>query len=96
VEDRVAEEKEVESPAPAEGVAGGDVEMRPALLVGGEKDEKEAMIELVTAQAATQRRAELALKRLQNEIAMEREKKKREKAIRRTGGGFIISYSKDI
>lgn len=51
---------------------------------------------MVERQEATRRRAELALRRQQNKLAVERELKKKDKAVKRIGGGFLISYSKDI
>lgn len=59
-------------------------------LVSGE------VANIIKGQEATRRRAELALRRQQNKLAMEREQKKKEKAVKRIGGGFLISYSKDI
>jgi alpha-tubulin suppressor-like RCC1 family protein len=43
----------------------------------------------------TRKRAEDALKKEQTKLALERAEKRRQKAVRRTGGGFIIQYSKD-
>lgn len=59
-------------------------------------EERKPFAELVEKQEATRRRAELALRRQQNKLAVERQQKKKEKTVKRTGGGFLISYSKDI
>ena len=66
---------------------------------GGVKEEEEKMDKLIvqiSGQEATMRRAELALQKQRAKLASEREERRRNKAVRRCGGGFHIQYSKEI
>ena len=47
-------------------------------------------------QEITRRRAEDALRKERARLVLEREERRRQKSVKRTGGGFIIQYSKDI
>jgi alpha-tubulin suppressor-like RCC1 family protein len=67
------------------------------------EEEEQAVIPLseellaLRRQEMTRRRADEALRKEQARLAFERDEKRRQKArARRTGGGFIIQYSKDV
>jgi hypothetical protein len=49
-----------------------------------------------SAQEMTNRRAFEALRERRREMVKEKEARIRSKSARRTGGGFVIEYSKDI
>jgi hypothetical protein len=44
----------------------------------------------------TRKRGEDALKRQKKQYELEKEERRKKKAIKRTGGGFLLQYSKDI
>ena len=41
-------------------------------------------------------RAEAVLQRHRQQLAREKEQRRQKQAVRRTGGGFVIQYSKDV
>jgi hypothetical protein len=50
----------------------------------------------LTKMEITRQRAELAFQRMRQKLRDENEEAKKKKAVKRTGGGFIIQYSKEI
>jgi hypothetical protein len=68
-----------------------------------ESDEKdgataatEELLQELSGREMTAKRAQDALRREQARLQKEREERRRKTAAKRTGGGFIIQYSKDI
>lgn len=57
--------------------------------------EEEEFVKDLTSQEKTQRRAEEAFKKFKAETKARRERERAAKKAKRTGGGFIIQYSKD-
>ena len=61
-----------------------------------EDDQAEQFLQELTRAELTQRRAEEALKKHRAAIKAKRERERTAKRAKRTGGGFVIEYSKDV
>lgn len=60
------------------------------------KDDNTIMLDTTKLQELTRKRAEEALRKEQQRRREERSAQKLQKSVKRTGGGFIVQYSKDI
>ena len=90
-------EKDIKQEKEDEDVGGGlksSREIAPEDDEGAEKNEE--LYTTLRRQELTRKRAEDALRKERLKVALEREEKRRQKAVKRTGGGFIIQYSKEI
>ena len=61
-----------------------------------EDDQAEQFLQELTRAELTQRRAEEALKKHRAAIKAKKERERTAKKAKRTGGGFVIEYSKDV
>jgi hypothetical protein len=84
-----------EAPAPAPAAAAAAPAAASDAADISPEDQK--LLDAVSRQEMTRKRARDALLRQQAQLARERQAAREKKeAIRRTGGGFVIKYSKDI
>ena len=94
-----APEAAAEAPAPAPAAAAAAADAAPAAASDAAdiSPEDQKLVDAVSRQEMTRKRARDALLRQQAQLARERQAAREKKeAIRRTGGGFVIKYSKDI
>ena len=65
-------------------------------MVAHEEDQTEHFFQGLTRNELVQRRAEEALKKHRAAVKAKKERDRAAKKARRTGGGFVIEYSKDV